>query len=232
MAPTEASPTPAQELAPTVTKVDLAPTSTAITDQVAVDPTATFTLPPSPTATPAPTQTPTSTPTAAAAACADQWFMHDPPEICPDGPPLNSYAAAQRFERGWMIWVEESDTFYILFNLGAHPFDSRLAFRTLGPLVLRPGASVDNRVEETPPAGLLEPVSGFGLIWRGEVEGLDVDLRQALGWAVVPESGFETSVQCERQETYSSRTCYLQHIDGSVIVLAYHALVGDVWMRR
>ena len=128
-----------------------------------------------------------------------------------------------------MIWVEKSDTFYILFNSGAHPFDGRMVFITAGPLVLKPGASVDNRVGEEPPTGLYEPVSGFGLLWRGEVEGLGLDLRQALGWAVEEEYGFQTKVQCQEQETYSERTCYLLDGNSSVIVLASHAIAGDVW---
>lgn len=155
--------------------------------------------------------------------------MQNPPEVCPDGPPLASFAAYQRFESGQMIWVEATDTFYILFNLGAHPTDSRLVFRTLGPLVLLPGASPDNRVEETPPAGLFEPVSGFGLIWRGEVEGLDADVRQAMGWAAEQETGFQTMIQCQRPETYSARTCYLLDADGRVIVLSYNAIAGNVY---
>jgi hypothetical protein len=157
--------------------------------------------------------------------------MQNPPDACPAGPALTSASASQRFERGRMIWVEETDTFYIFFNLGAHPYDNRLVFETLGPLVLVPGASIDNRVEEVPPPGLLEPVSGFGLIWRGEVEGLDIDLRQALGWAVEQEYSFQTKVQCQRGETYSARTCYLQDADGSAIVLNYNAIAGNVYSR-
>lgn len=130
-----------------------------------------------------------------------------------------------------MIWVEETDTFYILFNAGAHPLDTRTVFQTLGPLVLLPGASADNRVEDSPPPGLHQPVSGFGLLWRGEVEGLDVDLRQALGWAVEEEVGFQTKIQCQRQETYSARTCFLRDADGSAIVLEAHAIAGNVWWR-
>lgn len=35
---------------------------------------------------------------------------------------------------------------------------------------LEPGMSADNRVADMPPPGLFEPVSGFGLLWRGEVD--------------------------------------------------------------
>jgi hypothetical protein len=222
------SPTPAQALAPTAAMAGVTPSATADAGQEATGATATFTPPPSPTTPPwtaTPIQPETTVP------CPAVWFMHNPPDVCPAGPALTSSAASQRFERGRMIWVEETDTFYIFFNLGAHPYDGRLVFETLGSLVLVPGASVDNRVEEVPPPGLLEPVSGFGLIWRGEVEGLNIDLRQALGWAVEQEYSFQTRVQCQRGETYSARTCYLQDADGSAIVLATDATAGNVWWR-
>jgi hypothetical protein len=42
----------------------------------------------------------------------------------------------------------------------------------------------------TPPQGLLQPVRGFGLLWRSEES-----LRQALGWALSTEAGFEGTAQ-------------------------------------
>lgn len=164
--------------------------------------------------------------------CPHEWFFANPPSVCPEAPALNSYAAIQRFEHGQMIWVEETDVFYLLFDAGSHPLDSRQAYRNVGPLALKPGASKDHRTGETPPSGYSEPVSGFGLIWRNEVEGLDTDVRAAFGWAREPEFGFDTSLQCERQQTYSSHTCYLRDPSGSVIVLGWGAYAGSVWSYR
>jgi hypothetical protein len=48
-------------------------------------------------------------------------------------------------------------------------FDDNTSRIFYPPLKLKPGASVDNRVGGAP-AGYFEPVSGFGLIWRSEVE--------------------------------------------------------------
>ncbi|NLF64387.1 MAG: hypothetical protein GX579_07265 [Chloroflexi bacterium] len=210
------------------------PTATIATNTPS--PTVTFTPAP-PAATPQPAATPppwtaTPPPPTPTAECPAAWFMEHPPDACPAGPSLSSAGASQRFERGQMIWVEQTDTFYILFNAGAYPGDGRLVFVTLaGPLVLTAGGSPDNRVGEDPPPSLHQPVSGFGLLWRGEVEGLAVDLRQALGWAVEKEFGFQSQLQCERPETYSDNTCYLLAADGSVIVLGYHAIAGNVWWR-
>jgi len=154
-----------------------------------------------------PLSVPSVAPTATQVNCGDSpvWFF-DYQGACSEGSPLYSYAAAQRFEHGQMIWVEAIDVFYLLFDEGFYPGDSRQVYRSVGPLVLKPGASKDNRVGETPPAGYVEPVSGFGLIWRNEVDGLGTDIRAALGWAREPEFGFDTVLQCEQQLTYSSRT--------------------------
>ena len=187
------------------------------------------------TSTPLPASVPDPTIAVApptANTCSHSWFMAEPPELCPSGPARASYAAGQQFEHGQMIWVELTDTFYLLFAAGAYPGDDRAVFRTVGPLVLLPSASADNRVGVEPQLGQVEPVSGFGLLWRGEVDGLSIDLRQALGWALAAETGFETMLQCQADTTYSAHTCFLQDSDGSIIKLAGHALVGDVWSRR
>jgi hypothetical protein len=39
----------------------------------------------------------------------------------------------------------------------------------------------------TPPAGLLQPVRGFGLVWRE-----NADVQERIGWAKLPEFGFTT----------------------------------------
>jgi heat shock protein HslJ len=111
------------------------------------------------------------------------WFFDPRPAICPNDAPLFSSAAAQRFEHGMMIWIEALDDYYILLNHDENVSSSDQGWSTLtslriiqGPLELKSGASPDNRVEEDPPLGLFEPVSGFGLVWRGEVTGTE-DLR-------------------------------------------------------
>lgn len=219
------SPTPLpaadREEPPPVTAADAALPAAAETPQSGSEAQPAASLPPAP-----PDPTHTSVPE-----CGIQWFFPDAPPACPESQPLPSYAAAQRFEHGQMIWIEQTDSFYLLFDQGRHPADSRQHYQQLGPLALKPGASPDNRVGEQPPAGLLQPVSGFGLIWRGEVEGLDADIRAALGWAVEAEYGYDAVIQCRQPETYSSRLCYLRGGDGSVIALGWGAVTGSVWYR-
>jgi hypothetical protein len=162
------------------------------------------------------------------------WYFDDPPGICPEDAPLSSYAAAQSFEHGRMIWVEASDTYYVFLNHDENVSDREQGWSILtslriieGPLALKPGASPDNRVAETPPDGLFEPVSGFGLIWRGEVVGME-DLRRLLGWAVEPEYGFDTIRQCETS-CDTSWDCYLQGPEGEILHLYWLLHFGHYW---
>jgi hypothetical protein len=188
-------------------------------------------------ASPTANRTPADTLSPTLSQCQYMWFFGNPPNHCAAELPLYSFGVAQRFERGQMIWVKETDIFFILFNANTLPNDSRLAFVWYRSLQLKPGASPDNRVGEAPPAGLTEPVSGFGLIWRGEVAGEfgvlgDQTLRQVLGWAVEPEYGFDMVYQCESPSTYSHRTCYLRGPGNQMIELGYSAYVGNVWVYR
>lgn len=160
--------------------------------------------------------------------CAEAWFFSRPPTYaCPSHPPIASQAAAQRFEHGQMIWVETTDIFYIFYDPVGQ---NKALFQQFAvPLSFKPGASEDNRTGETPPAGLYEPVSGFGLLWRGEVDGAE-GVRAALGWAVEPEYAFDTAVQCETTLT-ANWSCYL--LDPATDVINFYNLtyIGLFWDR-
>lgn len=140
------------------------------------------------------------------------WFFADPPARCPQGPAITTSAAAQRFQRGLLIWFQQPDRFYIFYD------EPPRSFHWIEPPYrFNPGASPHNRVGETPPAGLFEPVSGFGQLWRGEFEGVE-DLRARLGWASEPEFGFTTHYQCARSPG-RLWTCFLAAPDGQVLAL-------------
>ena len=143
------------------------------------------------------------------------WFFDNPPARCPEAPPVNSPAAAQHFERGLMIWVKQPDRFYIFYNGNEK---TRVFDWIIGPYSFKPGASVNNSVGETPPPGYYEPVSGFGQVWRGEVEGVQ-GVRQRLGWATEPEFGYNTAYQCETPAVLRYWICYLRSPDGKVLRL-------------
>jgi len=156
------------------------------------------------------------------------WFFENAPATCP-ALPLHSSAAAQRFERGRMIWVAATGEYFAFFYPpGGAQGEYR---RVFDPLSLKPGASVDNRIGLTPPPGLHEPVSGFGLIWRGEVWGAE-DIRPSLGWAVETEFGFQTVRQCEMALSAPLR-CYLRTPEGTVIsYYHYGSPRWEYWPRQ
>jgi hypothetical protein len=133
-----------------------------------------------------------------------------PPASCPEAAAAISNAAGQEFEHGFMVWREDVDDFYVFYEgpdaAGFQTYDWILEPQAS----LKPGASPDNRTGETPPPGLYEPMSGFGMIWRGEVEGVRPEVRELLGWATAPEFEYETAYQC-RTPTYPRMwDCFLR----------------------
>lgn len=172
------------------------------------------------------TPLPLASPTAVV--CKHQWFFTQPnPTLCPVAEALASYAVIQPFEHGQMIWVEETDNFYVMFNAGAFPNTGRQAYLSYTNIQLRPGASVDNRVGEPAPAGLYEPVNGFGLIWRNEIEGADLAfVRPSLGWATKPEEGFNTQIQSDQLSIFSF---YLLSPQNTVFYFSWTHYIGSMW---
>lgn len=166
--------------------------------------------PPTPTLTPQPTYTPyvmctppacrtnevyhcsgeclggcgTTCATPTPGACANTWV----PELaaamqgkCPD-PAEIGWAAQQPFEHGFMLWLQPSQSIYVFFDNGEHSFQLYADnFKEGDP-------EFDASLE--PPVGLHQPIRGFGLIWRTYPE-----VRDKLGWATAPETGFNTWLQ-------------------------------------
>ena len=179
-----AATTPTKTVVPVVT-----PTATSSpTPSPTPDPTAS----PTPSLTSSPTPTPTPQPTAwVAPPCA-----HNPGapfvllwtgdrELCQRlGCPIegvrSEFMAEQTFQRGHMVWRESDRTVFILYDHGLWE-------------------SVPDRWQEgmpeyscgaSPPAGLLQPKRGFGLVWC-DVAGV----RESLGWAFVEEVGYTNQRQ-------------------------------------
>jgi serine/threonine-protein kinase len=89
--------------------------------------------------------------------------------------PVQVNSASQLFERGSMIYAQETPArIYVLYNDGTF---RRYDDTWVGGVDPESGG-------ETPPAGLLEPVRGFGKVWR-----TNPDVRAGLGWAFTPEAG-------------------------------------------
>jgi hypothetical protein len=159
--------------------------------------------------------------------CVDvsDWVVQNPPYMCAAAPPIYSRAVAQRFEHGVMIWVEDVNHYIAFFDSG----DDRAATFTsfFGPLELKPGTSVDNRVGDVPP-GYFEPVGDFGLIWRGEVEEGE-SLRSILGWALEPRFEFETVYQRGIETIWHYCERVVRDPDGRFRYFWRQAHIGGGW---
>jgi len=163
--------------------------------------------------------TPAMSQVSVAIKCHTTWFFSNEPQagICPREP-LRSYAAAQRFERGTMIWLEQPGRYIILSKAGVDgPGEKTQFYYVNDPLeIIR-----DTSADIDPPEDLYAPVSGFGLVWRGDVSH-SPGYRETLGWALAPEFGCEAILQCDDALPSGGRswqTCYLKGPDEEIIVL-------------
>jgi hypothetical protein len=130
--------------------------------------------------------------------CPDTWFFSPAPPGCPGAPALFSAGAEQPFEAGYMIWVEAQALIYVLFADGASPHWHIYADTWNGePLC------------DAAPPGHSQPERGFGKVWCDEP-----GVRDRLGWATAPETGYGTAVQRDSAPKYT--TLFLRAADGNV----------------
>ncbi|MEJ5308466.1 MAG: hypothetical protein WHX52_01725 [Anaerolineae bacterium] len=149
-------------------------------------------------------------------ACANVWV----PELavamagkCPN-PAEIGWAAQQPFEHGFMLWLQPSNTIYVFFNnYGGQSYRAYTDNFKEGDPERDPSL--------TPPAGLLQPIRGFGLVWRTYPE-----VRDHLGWATAPESGFNTWRQSYQGYGMHNLTIWVKDINQKIYKLNS---MGSVW---
>ncbi len=108
------------------------------------------------------------------------WQQHRDLLGCPLNQPTQSGAATERFQHGRMIWGENRDWHYVLYDDGTWE-------------------SYGNEYEEgmqepgiyQPPTGLFVPVLGFGIVWHKHLGGADA----RIGWATEQEYWLPIQVQ-------------------------------------
>ena len=130
------------------------------------------------TATPAPPPPPTGTPTPCAIPVerfAGIYARHREALECALSAEHTTWAAWQPFQRGAMLWLEETREVWVLEDDGHWE-------RFPDTWTEDQPASDPNLV---PPPGLFQPVRGFGKVWREALGGP----AAAVGWAVAPEQG-------------------------------------------
>jgi len=108
--------------------------------------------------------------------CEFVWIQNAEETYCPAGPIGSRQAAYQPFERGFMVWL--NNTVLVFFPNGTSVY------------FMDTWGGEEIIVEEDPPAGLHQPVRGFGKVWTEH----DF-IREALGWAVAPEAGYTANFQ-------------------------------------
>lgn len=86
----------------------------------------------------------------------------------------------QLFERGRMFWLEPNKEIWVLVITG----EGRGTWTAYEDTWVE-GTDPDSDPSLTAPEGLIQPVRGFGKLWR-DIEGL----RDQIGWAVTPEFGY------------------------------------------
>lgn len=143
----------------------------------------------------------------------NQWSLYirgqvDMTRLCRNYRPPNvsSTVVTQRFERGVMLWVQQNDTIYVLFD------DQRLgvAWEPLRNKWFAGMPEQDTTI--VPPVGKFQPVRGFGKEWR-ERFGQYGALRDALGWAIAPEKAtLNAIVRCDFGPPATA--CYLPAAQG------------------
>ena len=122
-----------------------------------------------------------------------------------------------------MIWIEQLGRYFILEQMLAHEEDVRKRVHFVqDPLE----ATRDTSHEVVAPEGMHAPISGFGLIWRGDVSESHA-YREELGWGRAPGFGYDSVYQCDDALPSGGRscqTCYLLGPDDEVVV--FHPLGG------
>ncbi len=151
-----------------------------------------------------------------AVTCPDVWFFEPQPPGCPASAGISTSAAVQRFEHGFMIWLDRLDLIYVFHQDPATDKVIDIYFTFTDPWE-------SNLPEDdptiTPPDGYYQPKRGFGMVWRGAVddETIDEQVRGLLGWATGPETAFESYYQGNTVGKYPS--AYILGPDGEIIVV-------------
>lgn len=151
--------------------------------------------------------------------CRCSYFFTPAPALCPSVEPTTTQAAEQRFERGRMLWLQE------LHYRSETAKGVILALYDDGRWARFHDTWAEGEPEADPamaaPAGRLQPMRGFGKVWREHAE-----VRAALGWATAPEQAYTATWQPQMRESLPSVE-YVCTLDGRVI--EYTGMTDGVW---
>lgn len=132
--------------------------------------------------------------------CPETWFFANPPGTCPAAPVVTGPGATQDFQHGKMVWLSWNQLIYVLFD------DGRIPAWVVVTDQWQAGMR-ESDPSTVPPDGLVQPVRGFGWVWRDE-SGNFLNARNRLGWGLAPERTASMTWQCDSAPRVA--TCYVQ----------------------
>jgi len=116
--------------------------------------------------------------------CDTPWFFSPRVERCPFDKIAASPAAVQHFEHGAMLWLQATNSVYVLFNIEntGYAINSYQLMRVED--MFKAGMpETDPNIKA--PFGKFQPIRGFGKVWRENPM-----VMNALGWAMDKERGY------------------------------------------
>ena len=138
--------------------------------------------------------------------CDSTWFFIEPkPDHCPSTIATTSQAVYQEFQHGLMLWLQQEDLIYVLYdNFGGPAWESYEDEFEEGML------EEDETWPLPPRDDLFQPRRGFGMLWRGNPA-----VRARIGWATEKwEVPYSSTVQIGEDETI-----FLQDPYGGIVTL-------------
>lgn len=145
--------------------------------------------------------------------CPDEWFFVPAPADCAATAAVSTRIVDMQLERGRMLYVEDTNTIYALFNDGLAGAPSWLSYSNRFDPEIHPA-----RDENAPPEWI-QPLNELGFVWRG-----DSDVRNRLGLGLSDGIEFEGFIQ-----TSGSGNSETVYISGSTGVVLQIEPGEDLW---
>ncbi len=137
---------------------------------------------------------------------------------CPPVPaePRVTGAAMQRYEHGYMVWLQDTKMFYVLYGdqfggtrVETYPDDQwKDGMPETDPNIV-------------PPPGLYQPTRGGGYLWRTNQR-----VRDGLGWGIEPPTGYTTLIETRGNKTWFAGQGYDVF---TIVGNEWHS--NDVWRK-
>jgi hypothetical protein len=136
------------------------------------------------------------------------WFDSFGPPACPSEQPVTGSGVFQRFENGYMVWLEHNDKIYVMYDTAETP-----RWQIFDDPYIEGDPELDYAwftYERQPPQSY-QPRRGFGEVWRQ----YDA-VRFRIGWAI---QEWET-VYVPRYQRGEDGSITIEHPDGGLFYLA------------